>query len=97
MLIIIYKYYGSNLESNENEIYYIKMGETKNKLLIKVYPKEKIKNCFYQLTYDLDDFQKIAKGFKMCETLKEVYAVLKEIINSKKARIIKENIIFSLY
>ena len=46
-----------NLESNENEIYYIKLGETKNKLLIKIYPKEKIKNYFYRLTYELDDFQ----------------------------------------
>ena len=46
-----------NLESNENEIYYIKMGETKNKLLIKIYPKEKIKNYFYQLKFELDDFQ----------------------------------------
>ena len=27
----------------------------------------------------------------MSETIKEVYEVLKEIINSKKARIIKEN------
>ena len=32
----------------------------------------------------------------MSETIKEVYEVLKEIINSKKARIIKENINFFL-
>ncbi len=35
-----------NLESNENEIYYIKKGETKNELLIKVNQKEKIKIIF---------------------------------------------------
>ena len=76
----------------KKNIYLIKLGEKNNKesIIIQVHQKEHIINYFYQTEKNLDDFQNLSKGFKMCETLDEIYEVILEIFDSKKFSIRKD-------
>ena len=72
-------------DSEEKENYLIKLGEKKNKesIIIQAHQKDQLVNYFFQTEKNLDDFQKLSKGFKMCETLDEIYEVITEIFDSK--------------
>ena len=88
-------------EENQNEIYLIKSGLTKNKtnLIIDAYPKDNFLNYFYHIELNFNEFQNLSKGFKMCESLEEIYEIFQELFEYKKAKITKEgnNLIISLY
>ena len=76
----------NTLDSEEKENYMIKLGEKKNKesIIIQAHQKDQLVNYFYQTEKNLDDFQSLSKGFKMCDTLDEIYDVILEILDSKK-------------
>ena len=75
--------------AEEKGNYTVKFGEFKDKksLLFQVFQKDILTNFFYQAEFTLDDFQKISKGFKICESVGEILELMKEIFNSKKAKI----------
>lgn len=82
-------------EKENTDKYSVKFGisQNKNSLLFQVFPKDQLENFCYHADYTFDDFQKLSKGFKMCESIDEILEIMKEIFNSKKAgiKIDKEN------
>ena len=69
--------------------YSIQFGRYKDdkSLTFQVFQKDIITNFCYQADYTLDYFQKLSKGFKMCESVDEILEIIIEIFASKKARI----------
>lgn len=80
------------LDSEEKENYTIKIGEQKNKesIIFQAHQKDQLVNYFFQTEKNLNDFQSLSKGFKMCDTLDEIYEVILEIFESKKFYIKKD-------
>jgi hypothetical protein len=92
----------NTLDSEEKENYLIKLGIQKNKesIIIQAHQKDQIVNYFFQTEKNFEDFRSLSKGFKMCDTLDEIYEVILQIFDSKKFYIKKDkekdNIILSL-
>ena len=75
-------------DSDNSDDYNVKIAESNKKSLIfQVFTKDHLSNYCYQVDYSLEDFQKLSKGFKMCESIDEILEIVKEIFNSKKAQI----------
>ena len=76
-------------DSDNSDDYNVKIAESQNKksLIFQVFTKDHLSNYCYQVDYSLEDFQKLSKGFKMCESIDEILEIVKEIFNSKKAQI----------
>lgn len=76
-------------DSDNSDDYNVKIAESQNKksLTFQVFTKDHLSNYCYQVDYSLEDFQKLSKGFKMCESIDEILEIVKEIFNSKKAQI----------
>ena len=70
----------------------IKLGEQKNKesIIIQAHEKDQLVNYYFQIEKNFEDFQSLSKGFKMCDTLDEVYEEILEIFDSKKFYIKKD-------
>ena len=78
------------LES-EGKSYSIKISLSSN-ISIEIYELEKIQGAFYTNEFSLDTLIGISKGFRICETIKEAYEILQEILEAKKSTIkMKEN------
>ena len=69
--------------------YSIQFGRYKDdkSLTFQVFQKDIVTNFCYNAVYTLEDFQKLSKGFKMCESIDEILEIIIEIFASKKARI----------
>ena len=78
------------LESFENKKYSIRINKTKLNILIEA-NQIHASNTSYQIELNFNDFQQISKGFKMCDTLDEIYDVIQTIFTSNKVTIIKKN------
>ena len=76
----------NTLDYEEKENYLMKLGEQKNKesLIIQAHQKDQLVNYFYQTEKNFEDFQSLSKGFKMCDTIDEIYEVILEIFDSNK-------------
>jgi len=78
------------LES-EGKSYSIKTSLSSN-ISIEIYELGKIQGDFYTNEFSLDTLIGISKGFRICETIKEAYEILQEILEAKKSTIkMKEN------
>ena len=49
--------------------------------------KDSLSNFIYKIKLNYDDFQKLSKSFKICDTLDDINETLSEIFNSRKASI----------
>ena len=80
------------LESEENENYLIKFGKSKNKnyLIFQALQKDTLINFFHQTEKNLNDFQNLSKGFKMCDSIDEIYEVIQQIFETKKVYVKRE-------
>ena len=79
----------SLFESFENKTFTIKISKTKSNIFI-IANEVFSPNITYQIELSFNDFQRLSKGFKMCDTLEEIFEVLNNIFSSKKASIIKK-------
>ena len=78
------------LES-EGKSYSIKTSLSSN-ISIEIYELGKMQGDFYTNEFSLDTLIGISKGFRICETIKEAYEILQEILEAKKSTIkMKEN------
>ena len=78
------------LES-EGKSYSIKTSLSSN-ISIEIYELGKIQGDFYTNEFSLDTLIGLRKGFRVCETIKEAYEILQEILEAKKSTIkMKEN------
>ena len=78
------------LES-EGKSFSIKISLSSN-ITIEIYELGKMQGAFYTNEFSLDTLIGISKGFRVCETIKEAYEILQEILEAKKSTIkMKEN------
>lgn len=79
------------LESEEKENYIIKLGKkNKENIIIQAHQKNHLVNYFFETEKNFNDFQSLSKGFKMCDSLDEIYEAIQEIFESKKFYIKKD-------
>ena len=71
----------------ENKTYIIKIGETFDKMNLVIESKDSLSNFIYKIKLNYDDFQKLSKSFKICDTLDDINETLSEIFNSGKVSI----------
>ena len=73
------------LES-EGKSFSIKISLSSN-ITIEIYELGKMQGAFYTNEFSLDTLIKISKGFRICETIKEAYEILEDILEAKKSTI----------
>ena len=73
-------------EKENTDKYSVKFGiaQNKNSLLFQVFPKDQLENFCYHADYTFDDFQKLSKGFKMCESIDEILEIMKFLTRKKQ-------------
>ena len=60
----------------ENKTYIIKIGETFDKMNLVIESKDSLSNFIYKIKLNYDDFQKLSKSFKICDTLDDINETL---------------------
>ena len=75
---------------HEKDIYVIEFLIDDNKtdsILFKSYIKDKISNSLYSEDYSYEEFIKLSKAFKICDTIKEIFDLISKNFEKKEVKI----------
>lgn len=70
---------------SDNKVFNVKLSLFSN-ISIEINELEKIMDIFFQKSLSLDNLVHLSRGFKICENIDEVFDILVEIFEGKKAQ-----------